>query len=472
MIFEILAKTPDGSSQRVYLYDNQTSVLTDKETGNVFEYPNAQVTPTANPSAPFSSDIPLKKVREISVLKIQLGLSCNYSCEYCSQRFVERAPETSKKHIEEFMTKLSTLNFDEQRGLKVEFWGGEPLVYWKTLVPLLEALKEKFSSWKQKPRYSMITNGSLINEEVTQWIIENHLYMAISHDGPGQAVRGPDPFEDPKKKELILNLYRVLTPHNRISFNSMLHTTNLSRTAIRDWFIKLTGDPWVRLGEGALIDAYDEGGMKNSLETKAQRFAFRQQTFNELIDNGPALGFPMIWQKVEDFKHSVLSHSDAEAIGQKCGMENPSHITVDLHGNVLTCQNVSAVEVGPNGESHNGGNLDAFDAVELKAGTHWKEREHCRSCPVLHICQGACLFLAGDLWETSCNNAYSDAITIFAAGFLAMTGMIPMYIVGEDLPDDRRDIWGLFLEHKEQSKKKIIPIKAAQEPIKVTNINE
>ena len=64
---------------------------------------------------------PLKKSKDISTLKIQLGLSCNYSCEYCSQRFVERPPETNRKDIDAFMEMLDNLEFDEEKGLLVEF---------------------------------------------------------------------------------------------------------------------------------------------------------------------------------------------------------------------------------------------------------------------------------------------------------------------------------------------------------------
>ena len=42
----------------------------------------------------FDKNNPLKKSKLITHLKIQMGLSCNYSCDYCSQKFVERMPET------------------------------------------------------------------------------------------------------------------------------------------------------------------------------------------------------------------------------------------------------------------------------------------------------------------------------------------------------------------------------------------
>jgi uncharacterized protein len=60
---------------------------------------------------------------------------------------------------------------------------------------------------------------------------------------------------------------------------------------------------------------------------------------------------------------------------------------------------------------------------------------------MLQICKGACMFLHGPLWDASCDNAYSDALPIFAAGIEFMTGLVPVHIEGE-LREDRKDIFG------------------------------
>ena len=135
-------------------------------------------------------------------LKIQLGLSCNYSCEYCSQRFVPTAEETSSKHVDKFLENLDS--WMKETPKKVEFWGGEPLVYFKTLKPLAEALRIKWPDVK----FLMITNGSLLTPEINDWLVEQNFSVGISHDGPGQPVRGPDPLNDADKRDNILDLFK------------------------------------------------------------------------------------------------------------------------------------------------------------------------------------------------------------------------------------------------------------------------
>lgn len=465
MIFEIHAERIGDNDKQTFYYDNESNTLKDSN-GNVFEYPADKINTGNNKeSLPFDKNNPIKKSKDITLLKIQLGLSCNYSCDYCSQKFVERAPETNKKDIDAFLAKLDVLNFSEEAGLKIEFWGGEPFVYWKTLKPLAEALRERFSHWKKEPQFSVITNGSILTKEICAWLYYMGFAVAISHDGPGQSVRGPDPFEDPEQKKIVLDFYKIMRKSNRISFNSMLNAQNQSRKAIHNWFIEFTGDDGVPLGEGTIVDAYDQDGAQNSLNTKQEHFNFRKLAFNDIYSNNGYIGFGMIIQKIDQFVGAVLSHKDAKFVGQKCGMDEDSTLAIDLRGNVMTCQNVSPVEIGMNGEGHFSGTLEDYDNVAVKTATHWRNRKECSGCPVLHICKGSCMFLDGELWEVSCNNAYSDNIALFALAFEKMTGYVPVLIKNDFLPLDRQDIWGTQFTHEEKTKKKIIPIKIVSEVV-------
>jgi uncharacterized protein len=465
MIFEIHAEKNKDDTKTFY-YDNVGSVLKD-ENGMVFEYPTIQK-PNFKETIPFSKLSPLKKSKQITTIKIQLGLSCNYSCDYCSQRFVERPPETSKKDIDDFMRKLEVLDINEKNGLRVEFWCGEPLVYWKTLKPLAEAFAEKYSHWKKKPSFGMVTNGTLLTREICSWLYYMGFGVGISHDGPGQFVRGPDPFDDPEKKKIILEFYKIMSAQGRISFNSMMNSKNTSRKNIYDYFVEITGDPNVRIGEGGFIDAYDDAAVNNSLLSLEQHFEYRRNAFNDIYSNDK-INFEMVYEKIDNFTRGTLTHLESKYVGQKCGMEDPSTIALDLKGNVVTCQNVSIVEDSKNGEPHYGGNLEDYDNVQLTSVTHWMNRVSCSDCPVLHLCKGSCMYLDGHHWDVTCNNAYSDAIALFSLAIEKITGYIPITIKGDKLPLERQDIWGTVYKHEEKQNKKIIPIKFVSEKIGVIN---
>ena len=431
------------------IYDNEKSYLFDLTEG--VQYPTEGLVKKAetNPSNynyiafPLSKDNSIKKSKNFRILKISFGLKCNYSCEYCSQRFVPETEEDNSFDIDNFLNKIySTFDFGETgKNKKIEYWGGEPLIYWNKIVPIAENLREKYPELTM----SIITNGSLMTKDKADWIDKMNISIGMSHDGPGQSVRGPDPFDVPKIKENILYLYNFLRPKQMMSFNSMLNNRNTSRAKIQEYFIDLTGDNDVQIGEGGFIDAYDMSGYGMSLE----REHFKNYSLNAFkeIRQGLCINFIMVREKIVSFLKTIHNGKHSKTISQKCGMDKEYNIAVDLNGDVLTCQNVSSVATAPNGESHKIGNIDDFDNIKLTTATHWSNREKCTTCPVLQLCQGSCMFLEGPLWEASCNNAYYDNIPYLCAVIEHLTGCIPVYIDG-DLPEERKDIFGLFEDGK------------------------
>jgi uncharacterized protein len=195
-------------------------------------------------------------------------------------------------------------------------------------------------------------------------------------------------------------------------------------------------------------------------DTQREHIEFRNKTLIEIRD-GFAASFTTIQFKIDDFRHSVMFERPSSALGQKCGMDKPDNIAVDLNGNVLTCQNTSTSGISMNGESHHIGHVSDIDAVELKTSTHWSFRDECAKCPVLQVCKGSCMFLHGELWETGCDASFTDNVAIFAAAFESLTGYLPFFIEGPQRAD-RQDIFGLVNGIPAETKKPFpIPVVAA-----------
>jgi uncharacterized protein len=457
--FKIKALNPITQESKVLLYDSGNSTLVWEDGSPTVDSPLVQ------PEVKIPSKIESGK-RDLSTIKIQLGLSCNYECDYCSQRFVPHADQTNANDVEPFVENMSTWYHGGDDGLgkgtKFEFWGGEPFVYWKTFKPLAEAIKLKYPNGEM----SVITNGSLFDSIKNQWLEDLNFGVSVSHDGPGQPVRGPDPLEDPLAKESILDIYKRLAPKNKFSFNAMINSKNVSRIGIQEFFENLIRDnlgedylKYLVIGEGGFVDAYDEGGLENSLKTEEEEVSFRGFTYTELR-TGKASRFATINQKVDQFIKTILTGVKLDSVSQKCGMDKSDQIAVDLNGNVLTCQNVSPVSTNPSGFLHHVGHVSNLEAVDLKTSTHWRDRDECSTCPVVHLCKGACMFLTGPLWDSSCNNAFSDNIVAFTTAIETITGHVPMYIDGP-LRESRKDIYWWVNGKPEKTTRKVIPINIA-----------
>ena len=426
--------------QLTYVYDNMTSEVFDSKNKLV------NIKPVWSQKSneivmPISVNTPGGK-SDIKVLKIQMGLSCNYSCEYCSQRFVPNIDHSNTKLMDKFIDNMDTwLKIPPE---KIEFWGGEPFVYWKIMKPLAERLRVKFPNTK----FSVITNGSLITEEIIDWLYDMGFSMAMSHDGPGQNVRGPDPFEDPVQRKILFKLFNRFLPENRISINSMIHRENMDRASIQKFFedlFNLNPQDNFAIGEGGFIDVYDEGGKKNVPQGDEEHVGHRMTTLMAIRNNEIAR-FGVVKQRVQEWLNSWGNYRSADTLGQKCGMDQEDTIAVDLQGNVLTCQNVTAVSKAPNGKSHRIGHVNQLNNVKLNTSTHWKFRDDCSKCPLLQVCKGSCMFLEGEYFKLSCDAAYSDHLPFFAIAFEAATGALPYKITAIDddyqLSENRQDLWG------------------------------
>jgi len=445
-LFKIRAQREDGV-EKEFLYDNINSRLMTADGVDLVPH---DMTNESTHAFAVSESTPAKKTSP-KTLKISLGLSCNYACEYCSQRFVPHEGETTKDDVGPFMAGLD--NWVKTPPEVVEFWGGEPLVYVKTLKPLAEALRAKYPD----VQFVMITNGSLLNPEINQWLDEMEFSIGLSHDATGQHVRGPDPFQDEDSKNGIIDLYSRLKPKGKISFNTMMHRGNQSRAEVQKFWVERFG-PTVNIGEGAFIDPYDEGGFSSSLQSSQEQVAYRIQAFKELR-SGSVANFDIVISKMNDFLNSIRSRRDAFTLGQKCGMDKEDKIAVDLSGNVLTCQNVSSTSTAMNGQPHKIGHVSAFDDIKLNTATHWSKRESCTTCPVLQLCKGSCMFLEGPLWDAGCDNSYSDNIPYFAGTIERITGFMPYRIEHDSLPEDRKDLWAA--KPKQRAKEFPIPVVAA-----------
>ena len=450
--FKFFMQKPDSEEDYYLTYDNMTSVL--REANGDIIIPQEKFV-DFDKFQFYGMDAGKKNFNKI---KIQLGLKCNFSCEYCSQRFVPRNKDdhldTSDQYhigddeVSEFVKKFDNLTFDKKMALRFELWGGEPFLYWRTMKPLVEQLHEKFPD----AVFSIITNGSLFTDEIIEFIVKHGINISVSHDGPGQPTRGPDPFDNPEQAKMIQKLKNKLMGAgedgmNKISFNSMVHKNNDSRADIQKWFLNKVGQ--VSIGEGGTVDAYDEGGKSMSWKTNEEHVNYRKKAFSEII-SFKTMNFNIQNQKIDGFIDSLKSQRPAEALNQKCGMDEPGTMAVDMNGNVTTCQNVTASSTNTAGVSHKIGTIndgqEGLDNIKINAGTHWSDRKDCSNCPVLQICQGSCLFLAPDseLWDLSCNNAYSDNVVWLAASLYQITGGGVLFkIEGPDeFRKERQNIFG------------------------------
>jgi uncharacterized protein len=396
--------------------------------------------PAWAPAEVVSPASPGRKSRDIRTLKIQMGLKCNYACTYCNQASQPHGFQGNLDDVHAFLRKLPSW-FDggkngDGSGVRIEFWGGEPLVYWKQLRVLASALRSAYP----EARFNIITNAALIDDDKIELLDRLGFSVGISHDGPAMRYRGPDPLDDPDKRAAIRRLYDRLRPWGRIGFNCVLHKHNLSLAAVRAHIAERLGVPAseIPLSTEEILLPYDQGGVSLSPQTEPEHHNYLEAIYWEAV-RGESMPVSTLRSKIEEFFRSLAQARPAHTLGQKCGMDRPSNLAVDLKGNALTCQNTSAAT------RHRIGSIEAFEDIRLATAHHWSTRAECNQCPVLQLCQGACLFLEDCLWRQACDNSFTHNLAVLAAALYWLTRLVLVEIEGpmlrrRDLPSRMRVI--------------------------------
>jgi uncharacterized protein len=355
-----------------------------------------------------SKTAPLGKSQRPRTLKIQMGLSCNYACSYCNQAMqIDDATVSTLGDVERFLTQFDI--WLKAPPEKIELWGGEPFVYWAKLKRLVPALHERFP----EARCSIITNGSLLNREKLDFIARYDIGIGLSHDGPGQNLRGPDPLDDPEKCRWIETL--LTDRPGKVSINTVLTRENYSLEAIAVWFRERLG-PDVPLSLEGVVNTYDAATLLDSgAFSQGDLRHLSDEVFFALANDPNAFG---LGERLNGFIRSLVDRRPVTALGQKCGMDRADDIAVDLLGNVMTCQNTGAKGV------HKIGHVEALNDIALDTATHFAFRPECMACPVVQLCKGSCMFLEGEFFAQSCRNEYAYNLGILRAALYHLTALI------------------------------------------------
>lgn len=127
---------------------------------------------------------------------IPLGLACNFRCEYCFRELSEHDIATELSDDMRKYLKWLDASWCEA----VIMSGGEPLIY-------AEKIKEIFSLLKPNIHRKVMSNGSLLTDELADYFNEQRAEFMLSYDGAHTAqVRGVDVLNDKAILKRILQI--------------------------------------------------------------------------------------------------------------------------------------------------------------------------------------------------------------------------------------------------------------------------
>ena len=121
----------------------------------------------------------------IKAMCLNMTHDCNLSCEYC---FASQGTYNGEKGFLSFETGKKAFDFlvkssGNRRNLEVDFFGGEPLMNFETIKELVEYGRKIEKEHNKHFRFTITTNGLLLDHEKINYINENMDNVVLSIDG-------------------------------------------------------------------------------------------------------------------------------------------------------------------------------------------------------------------------------------------------------------------------------------------------
>ena len=121
----------------------------------------------------------------VKALCLHVAHDCNLRCKYCfastgdfGQGRKIMPPEVAKKAIDFVIARSG-----KRRNIEVDFFGGEPLMAWDTVTQTVDYARSIEEQHGKKFRFTITTNGLLLDEDKRRYINENMDNCVLSLDG-------------------------------------------------------------------------------------------------------------------------------------------------------------------------------------------------------------------------------------------------------------------------------------------------
>jgi len=139
----------------------------------------------------FAAVINKDKLAPLSALCLNVSHSCNMSCAYCFAGHGDNTYDNTNKNNKYLMdleTGKCAIDFlvgqsGDRKVLDVDFFGGEPLLNWQVIKDIVVYARELERKTGKKFRFTLTTNGLLIDDDVINFTNSQMHNVVLSLDG-------------------------------------------------------------------------------------------------------------------------------------------------------------------------------------------------------------------------------------------------------------------------------------------------
>ncbi len=322
----------------------------------------------------------------VKALCLHIAHDCNLSCKYC---FAEEGMYHGQKaewmpfEVGKQALDFLIANSGNRHNLEVDFFGGEPLMNWQVVKDLVAYGREQEKIHDKNFRFTLTTNGVLLNDEIMEFANREMANVVLSTDGRPQIHNMMRPFPSgAASSELVMP-----------KFKKFADSRNQDKYYVRGTFTRNNLD----FAEDVLYLA-DQGFKQISVEPVVAKdtddYALREEDLPTLFAEYDKLAAEMVRRhgSEEDFNffHFMIDLEGGPCVYKRlsgCG-SGTEYLAVTPRGDLYPCHQFVGNEDFLMGNVWDGVKREDIQSEFKNCNVYAKEK--CSNCFARFYCSGGC----------------------------------------------------------------------------------
>lgn len=321
----------------------------------------------------------------VKALCLHIAHDCNLACRYC---FAEEGEYQGKRALMTYEVGKQALDFliqnsGNRRNLEVDFFGGEPLMNFEVVKQLVAYGREQEKLHNKKFRFTLTTNGILLNDDIIEFANQEMANVVLSIDGRKDVNDFMRPSRNGKGS------YDLILP----KFIKVAESRNQTNYYVRGTFTHHNLDFSEDVKHLAEL-GFKQISVEPVVAKEDESYAIKKEDLPEIFEEYDKLARYMIEKKKEgkgfNFFHFMIDLSGGPCVAKRlsgCG-SGTEYLAVTPWGDLYPCHQFVGEEEFLMGNVFEGVKKtelrDEFKCCNVYA------KEKCRNCFAKYYCSGGC----------------------------------------------------------------------------------
>ena len=323
----------------------------------------------------------------VKALCLHIAHDCNLACKYC---FAEEGEYHGRRALMSFEVGKKALDFliansGNRRNLEVDFFGGEPLMNWQVVKDLVAYGREQEKIHDKNFRFTITTNGVLLNDEIQEFVNKEMDNVVLSLDGRQEVNDHMRPFRNGKGS------YDLIVP----KFQKLAESRNQQKYYVRGTFTRENLD----FSKDVLHFA-DLGFEQISIEPVVGEdtdfYSIQKEHLPQIFEEYDILAKELIKREKEgrgvNFFHFMIDLDGGPCISKRlsgCG-SGTEYLAVTPWGDLYPCHQFVGDEDFLMGNVDDG--ITRPEIAEEFRGCSVYSKDKCKNCFAKFYCSGCLLY--------------------------------------------------------------------------------